>query len=319
MAPGGHVNVYLVQGDKGALLVDTGWNSPQTFAALQEQLHDIGLGFEDITQIVVTHTHFDHYGLVSRLKQLCSAQLIMHKMERTLLESWYMNADYFMHDVEYWLSSNGMPEEELGKSQMYQRAPEVRSIIPVLPEVTFSGGEEIAISSFHFEVIWTPGHTAGHICLYEPEKKILLSGDHILPITTPNISFNPCLPGMSANPLDEYLDSLAEIQGLDVDLILPGHEHVFRNLRGRIEEMFQHHRERKEAILDTIRDEPRVAYQISSEIPWVPEEGGVPWDKLSPFDRRMALMETLSHLESLRVEGRVEKIPKDKVILYAII
>jgi glyoxylase-like metal-dependent hydrolase (beta-lactamase superfamily II) len=303
-----HVNVYLIQGDRGWLLVDTGWDSPEAFAALERQLGELGLSFEDIAQIVITHVHPDHYGLAGKLKQLSKAELALHYREKGLIEIWHIKASQFIQEMSCSLHSNGMPEEGLPK---YQAIPGFGT--PTFPEVTLSDGDVISSGSFHFEVLWTPGHSPGHICLYERGRRILISGDHILPITTSHIGLYPL---WGDSPLDDYLRSLAGMKGLDVDLILPGHEHVFQGLRQRIEELLQHHQERKEAILERIKESPKSAYRIAGEIPWVPEIGGVPFQDLTKDDRRLAMMETLSHLESLWGEGKVGKITTEGIILY---
>lgn len=310
--PPGYVNVYLIQGDRGWLLVDVGWNTQQAFDALQRQLKEIGLGFKDITQIVVTHIHPDHYGLAGRVKQLSQAELAMHRVERDLIETRYIQVDHLLQEVAHWLRSNGIPEDELPQLQKASMLV-IEYVTPTLPEITLYGGEVISTGLFHFEVLWTPGHSPGHICLYEREKRILLSGDHILPITTTNVGIHP---QSGTSPLDDYLNSLTKMKELDVDLILPAHEHIFQGLQQRIEELFQHHRERQAAIAATIKDKPKTAYQIATEIPWMVESGGANWQKLSPLDKRLAVGETLSHLQSLRGKGKIDRMTRDEVIFY---
>jgi glyoxylase-like metal-dependent hydrolase (beta-lactamase superfamily II) len=314
--PSEHVNIYLVQGKEGALLVDTGWNTPENFAILEGGIEELGLGWGNISQIVVTHIHPDHYGLAGKIKQLSPARLAMHRIEKDLIKTWYIDKEGFLRSARASLCSNGMPVEHLPQPQEESWRAELEvlnSVAPVQPDFVLHGGEEISSGGFHFRVLWTPGHSPGHICLYEPQRKLLFSGDHILPITTPNVGY---LPWLSTNPLNDYLDSLSKMKGLDVDLILPGHEHVFQGLRRRIEELFEHHRERKAAITERIKEEPKNAYKIASEIPWIPEKGGVDWQYLSSQDKQLAVMETASHLESLQIEWKVRKIPRDDIILY---
>ena len=96
----GHVNAYLVQGDSGYLLVDSGWNTDEVFDSLQKQLAEIGAEIKDIIRIVVTHIHPDHYGLVGRLKQLCQAEFAMHQVEKGFIESRYINMDKLLQMTE---------------------------------------------------------------------------------------------------------------------------------------------------------------------------------------------------------------------------
>ncbi len=305
-------NVYLIEGDQGWLMVDVGWDTPQAFQALEQQLQEIGLEFKDITKIVITHAHPDHYILADRVKQLSHAELVLHQKEKEHIERRYVEVDSLVQEMTKWMGMNGMPTEELPGLEHSLRAI-VKHVTPVMPDTIIGDGELISAGPFQFQVLWTPGHSQGHICLYEREKRILISGDHILPVTTPNVGIH-FIP--HTNPLDQYLNSLTKMRELDVNLILPAHEHVFQGLQQRIAELFQHHQERKDAVANTIQDEPKTAYQIAAEIPWMKEFGRAGWQGLSPFNRRLALGETLSHLESLTLKGTVEKITNNGLIFY---
>ena len=308
----GYVNIYLVQGDNGYLLVDTGWNSEEAFDSLKRQLAEIGIGFEDISQIVVTHIHPDHYGLVGKLKQLSNAKFALHHLEKDLIELRYINMDELLQQMAQWLHINGVPADELPQLQRASVGM-AKFVAPTLPDITLNGGETIPVGSFSFKVLWTPGHSPGHICLYEPNQKILISGDYILPTITPNISLHP---QSSSNPLDDFLNSLDKVKQLEVDLVLPGHESPFTTLQARIEELIWHHKQRNLEILEKVKAKAKTAYQISTEITWIPESGGVSWHDLAPLDRRIAILETLARLESMRVGGKVDKFSKDSTIYY---
>ena len=106
------------------------------------------------------------------------------------------------------------------------------------------------------------------------------------------------------------------VKQLDVNLVLPAHEHIFTGLQTRVDEIIQHHGQRNSEILETINAEPKTAYQISAEITWMPELGGVRFQNLAPWDKRMAVLEALAHLESMRVDGKVDKFFRDGIIYY---
>jgi glyoxylase-like metal-dependent hydrolase (beta-lactamase superfamily II) len=308
-----YINSYLVQGNNG-LLIDTGWNTEETFDSLKKQLADIGINLEDISQIVVTHAHPDHYGLADRLKRRCSAQVYLHEEERNIIKSRYIDMDGLLQQMAQWLHFNGTPPDELTELQAAS-LPMRKFVTPAMPDVTLYGGETITTGYFSFKVLWTPGHAPGHICLYEPTRKILFSGDHILPTITPNVGLHP---QSSSNPLGDYLDSLNKLKQLDVKLVLPGHEHPFTGLEQRIEELIQHHKRRNSEILETLKANPKTAYQIATGITWMHNVNGVGWDKLGPWDKRMAVLETLSHLEAMRASKEVDKSIKDGIIYYHI-
>jgi len=311
----GYVNIYLIQGDNGCLLVDTGWDSEPAFDSLKRQLAEIGTHFEDISQIVVTHIHPDHCGLAGRLKQLSQVNIALHHLERDLIEP-YSDMPKLMQQGIEWMQINGVPADEFAQvlTQMRATHPEMMKFTPpVLPDTTLHGGEVISVGSFTFKVLWTPGHSPGHICLYEPSHKILISGDHILPTITPNIELHPY---SSDNPLGDYINSLNAVKPLDVNLVLPGHGKPFNGLQLRVEEIIQHHKQRNSVILEAIKAKPKTAYQIANGILWMPELGGVSWRDLAPGDKIMAVSETLAHLESMRFSGEVDKFYKDSIIYY---
>jgi len=308
----GYVNAYLIQGDNEYLLIDTGWNTEEAFDSLKKQLAETGIGFSDISQIVVTHIHPDHYGLAGRLRHLSQAKIALHYVEKGLIESRYINMEELLQQVKQWLHVNGVAGDELLTLQTASVGV-AKFVFTALPDVTLHGGETVSIGLFSFQVLWTPGHSPGHISLYEPTQKILISGDNILPTITPNIGLHP---QSSSNPLGDYLNSLNALKQLDVNLVLPGHENTFNGLKPRIEELIQHHKQRNSEILETVKAKPKTAYQIATEITWMSAINGVGWQKLASWDKRLAMLETMAHLESMRVDGKVGKFFRDGIIHY---
>ncbi|MDP3880275.1 MAG: MBL fold metallo-hydrolase [Dehalococcoidales bacterium] len=310
--PLGYTNTYLIRGNGECLLIDTGWNNEETLQSLQDQLAEIGVGFKDISRIIATHAHPDHYGLAGRLRELSSASIALHSLEEKLITSRYLNADETLRQTGEWLRVNGMPSSELPATQTGPAGAR-RFGAATLPDIILHGGEDIAIGGFNLKVLWTPGHSPGHICLYEPAEKILFSGDHVLPVITPHVS----LQNQSGNnPLVNFLNSLNEVKQLDVKVVLPAHEHLFADLPKRVAEIFQHHEHRNSEILEAIKTGPKTAYQISAAITWMPSLDGVRFQNLAPWDKRMAVSETLAHLEAMRTDSRVDKIPRDSIIYY---
>jgi len=308
----GYVNAYLIEGDNEYLLIDTGWDTEQTFNSLKKQLVEIGADFKDISQITVTHIHPDHYGLAGRLKQLSQAKIALHHLEKNLIASRYINMSESLQQIKKWLHINGVPDDELPTLQTASLGM-AKFVNSIPPDITLYGGETISIGSFSFRTEWTPGHSPGHICLYEPTQKILFSGDHILPTITPNVGLHP---QSNSNPVNDYISSLTMLKELDVNLILPGHERPFTGLQPRIEELIQHHKQRNSEILKTIKTEPKTAYQISVGITWMSDIDGVGWQNLAPWDKRMAILEILAHLESMKVDRKVDKLFKNNTAYY---
>lgn len=222
-----------------------------------------------------------------------------------------MNFDAWLAKMDQWLRMNGAPTESLALLQ--RGSPQAFSrIADAMRDTTVHGGEHLVLGEFDLEIIWTPGHSQGHTCLYEPNRRILLSGDHVLLNITPNVSIHIQSAG---NPLADYLNSLQQTAQLPVNLVLPAHEKTFSDLRKRVMEIERHHEARGQAILAAFDGVPKTAYQIAGLVPW--STNGVSWGELSPFVKRMAVAETLAHLEMLYIRGDLIKSIVDGVVWYS--
>jgi len=207
---------------------------------------------------------------------------------------------------------NGVPGSDLRK-MMEATAPFVKYIDPPKPDVRLKGDEKLSVGKFKFQVIWTPGHTKGNICMYDlGESHVLFSGDHVLPTITPNVSLTPNYAG---DPLGDYLASIDAVGKLDpVSKVLPSHEFVFENLGQRLVEIKRHHEDRLEDALNALRSGKTVsAYEVASKLHWYTGS----WEKLSPWEKRAALMETLAHLQYLALRKKVKKITRGKKVYFS--
>lgn len=310
-----YTDTYLVEGNRGWLLIDTSWDTANSFQALENQIKELGLVFGNISQMVLTHTHIDHYGLAYKVKQLSRATLYFHQAEKALIQQRYADPDGYLIQWSQHLKDNGMPEAELPK---LQRPPSQARVSPppcIFPDSSLQGGETISTGLFDLEVFWTPGHSPGHICLYESTQKVLFSGDHILPVTIPNVSY----PQPTENPLGKYLASLNQLAQLEANLVLPAHEHSFNNLQHRIGEIATYRQRRLSVIIQVLKTGPRTPYEIALNIPWLirsEKDKGTAFADLAIWDKRLALGETTAHLELLRCEGKVQRSTRNNVFLY---
>ena len=307
-----YTNVYVIEGSDGHILVDSGWDSQESLWALQEGIKGANLKLRDIKKVVITHIHPDHYGLSTKIKQICGAQVAIHRIDAGFIFPRYKDFDDLIKKTEELLRQNGAPEDELlqlKEASLWMN----KYVTPDLPEVKLEDGDTISNDSFEFEVLWTPGHSPGHVCLYERERKFILTGDHVLYDTVPHIGFNP---QSGDNPLGDYISSLKKLERLKVNFILPGHGPVFNALGLRIENILQHHEERKRAIMRSLHDGLKTAYEIAQQIPWMGNEGGTAFQDLPVWDRRMAVTETIAHLKLLVEEDRVGNVDMDGASLY---
>lgn len=311
----GYVSVYVVEGSKGNILVDSGWGSSEALWAFREGLKGDFLKFQDINWIVITHIHPDHYGLASKLKEFCGAEVVMHKVEAELINSRYKDFKALLKEMEEELSKNGVPPSEL--SELKEASLWIKQFVsPDLPDVILDDGDKLSNGSFEFEVLRTPGHSPGHICLYEPSKRWLFCGDHILFETTPHVGFHP---QSGDNPLRDYIKSLKALEALQVNFIFPGHGPVFNSLKLRVAEILHHHEQRKRAIMEALDEGLKTAYQIATEAPWSSEAGSAAFKDLMPWDRRLAILEVIAYLRLLTSEdkvGNIEQVDRKGVSLY---
>ncbi len=303
--PLGNLLAYLVKGDRGYLLIDAGWPSKDGFKALERQVKDLGLSFADISTIVITHFHMDHFGLAAQVKEASGAQIAIHRIEVETPRPWRSKQD-FEKVMAPILRRNGMPESYLDELMKHEDShgppPGVQDAF--VADRRLEEGHVLDLGNRKLEIIWTPGHSPGHVCLYDRENRVLFSGDHILPVITPNVGL---YPGSAQNPLGDFLRSLAKFDSLDVQVVLPAHEHVFNDLPQRLRQLRHHHEARLEAMLRSMDGGAKTAYDVASGVPW--DIG--PWKDFSAHDRRSAMAETMAHLEFLRREGRAVRSERD--------
>ena len=307
--PLGWVLPYLIPGDDGYTLIDCGWNTEEAFAALERELNELRLTFDDIKRLLVTHVHPDHYGLAGRIKEVCGAQVIIHQRERDFIRSRYRNPGQLLERVGIWLTENGVPKaeiEDLQRSSMPARS----WVVPVEPDAVLWGGETIDFGMYRFEVYWTPGHSPGHMCFYDRAQRVILTGDHVLPSITPNVGLHPQQQG---NPLGDYLASLERLAPLEVEQVLPAHEYTFTDLQGRLKGIVEHHHERLDEMIAIVSQRGRAtAYDVASGIVWTIGT----FDRFTSWMRRAAISETLAHLEYAVYEGRLRQVRDDGIQKY---
>jgi glyoxylase-like metal-dependent hydrolase (beta-lactamase superfamily II) len=173
-------------------------------------------------------------------------------------------------------------------------------------------GDTISIGGYVFKCIATPGHTWGHMCLYEPNKKIFVAGDHVLNDITPNIQ----LWSDEWDPLKEYLASLDKVYELDIELVLPGHRGIFKNCKERIQELKDHHQKRLDEIISILEESSKNAFQIASQMSW--DIICDSWDLFPVSQKWFATGEAIAHLKYLVEKGIIRREMQGQKIVFSI-
>lgn len=272
----GHVHAYLLPGDDGWTVVDTGVGLPDAKERWASELEQAG---GPVARIFVTHFHPDHVGAAADLHELTGAPVYQGVLDYAQCELVWGNPAWSERLLE-WFSLHGVPddvtEELVGQSSVYR--PFIRyQRDPILMEA----GERLD----GWELVDAPGHADGQLCLLK--DGILVAADHVLGRISPTVGL---WPASRADPLGDYLGALERTVALDPSVALPGHGDVIEDPAGRARDLQEHHRIRLEEAAAALSSEPRTGYEVS-----FPMFG----DDLKPASRRFAVAETLSHLERL--------------------
>lgn len=309
-----HLNTYLIKSGEKNLLVDTGLNFAQTFQCLCEGLSKAELKAEDLTEILFTHFHVDHVGLIPKFREASkNVKFLIHHVEAEISRRMCENFEENLRRMENFLKANGAPTSlaiNLSKFHPAFFTPQVFEELAATQH-TLEDGQQITLGNYNFKVLWTPGHSPGHVCLYEPHLKVLISGDHLLPTISPHIA--QFMDG--TDPLTDYLNSLDKVERLEVSLVLPAHEEAFTSFHERIAQLKEHHKSRLNEVLSGLEEVSSTAFTLASKIQW--NVGYKSWDEFPPFQKYLALGETLAHLNFLERRGLVKKAEVDKLIFYS--
>jgi len=297
------VYLYLLEGDEGLTLVDCGPNLAVAHDSLSKFLAGISRRFSDIKLIIITHYHVDHYGYAGELQRLTGAEIAMHRIGAGLVKGYESGSRGYIAEVVRQAACYGMPREYIDIIKPFFGAmQEVAS--PARIDRLLEDGDEISVGGSRYVVLWTPGHSPDHICLYSSERKVLLSGDHLLQEITPHVGIDT-LKGV--NPLKDYLRSLKRMRDYNIALALPGHGPVINDPQGRVDEILRHHDERMRLMSEAVARGPRTAYEVSLEI----------WgEELPLLEKPLALAETVQHLELLVEEGKLHKVTRNSVFYF---
>ena len=301
-----HVHIFALVHNGKVALFDTGVNTPEAFSKLEGSLKSIGKTIRDIDQIFITHFHTDHCGIAGRIKDISGASIYMSEIDRQRIHS-DQESGVDINQIKTFYRRQGLTEKSIDalvELLVFFR----KATIPFRVDTCLADYECRKVGDREVEVIPVPGHTSGQVCFFFRKEGILLSGDHILPHITPNLSPDPYNPDF--RPLKSFLDSLTKVENLPVVKVYPSHGEPFPNLKARVEEMKEHHQERKNLVFDSVKGGRKTSFQVSLDIFG---------ENLPEFDQFLAVNETYSHLIELREDGLIQEIKTEKLLVYAAI
>ncbi len=296
-----YLNSYVIIGSR-ALIIDTGFNLDICYQEIRKGLEEIGVDLSRV-DIFATHLHADHLGLAGRL----SDEIYISKIDAEIAVESVLHPEYWDNLAEFY-RKNGFPPGEAEKVSKIH--PAVKYSPKVIQFNFLKEGDVLEYGDFRLEVLHTPGHTPGHLCLYESDKKILFSGDHILFDITPNITHWEAFD----DSLGDYLRSLDKIYELEVEKTLPGHRNFYGNHRKRIEELKDHHRRRLEEALNAVKSGYRTAWEIAQRITW--DLDYEDWNELPTMQKWFAVGETIAHLNYLEKRKIVRREDSDIICFF---
>lgn len=290
-----HGNAWAIASDGGVVMFDTGIGGKGKLRQLDLALAQAGFGVEDVRLVVCTHSHTDHYGLGGAIVEAAGCELWMHpRWEHVRLLADDPTAA-FEQRLEV-ARQSGVP---LASLERYReaRSGDTETGIDLIkePDRDLVPGVEVETDLGTWQVVETPGHAPSHVVLHQPERKLLISGDHLLGRTV--LFFDH---GNSPDPVGEFCASLERVEPLAVDLVLPGHGRTFRDPEAKIAESRRQVEELVGKVREALGAGERTAFEIVGDI--------VGPDGVKTPASAWVLQIVLSCLDHLALAGEVRKI-----------
>jgi len=309
---GGPVNVYLVEEADGRLLMfDAGLGSEEAQGALAAGFAALGRRFDEVSRIVVSHGHVDHYGAARFVQERHggSPPVYVHPADAPkITETGRRWRDQLPLYGKY-LARLGVPADVLAAVaregekgfRLARRVPEARPL---------GEGDRLQTRHLALEVLHMPGHTPGLVCLYDRARRLFFSDDHLLERVSPNplIELGPNGEAGVFRPLLAYLESVARLRALPVDLVLPGHGPPFSGHVAVIDRLVGFYGKRQARIRELLQAGPMTAYEVSRAL----------FPSARPGDVFLTISETIANLEVLEERREVTRAERDGVLLHGL-
>lgn len=300
----GPVNVYLIKNDP-MTLIDVGPATKEANRFVRESLESLGVDIKDIKRIIITHAHPDHYGLVQEIVDSTHATVLIHDFEVKKAKG---GQGQYLALLPFLLET-GIPTEIL--NGIVNSRDKVAQVSHKNVEyVGLKGGESIVFDGGELKVMHLPGHSPGHVCLYDPGQKHFFAGDFLLSQITPNpvMEPDPINKGQRLPTLKQYLNGLDYVETLDISMVCPGHGGVFSDYKGVINTGRRHHKRQFDQIMKQLKGQELNTFQISKKI----------YPQLQGWEVFLGLSEIQAHLDFLSGCRKIDCYKKQGVTYYTI-
>lgn len=285
------VNVYALPHRDGVTLVDGGQGGmPAARQALDAGLRELGFKLSQITEILVTHAHSDHYTLATELRAEVGCRVRLGEGESPNIEA-------VLSGRRTGLSAR----LRRGGSSSRVKSPSAGTVEWEAPDAWLRHGDVVTVPGIEpiaLRVIETPGHTRGHVVFRADAQRLTFTGDHLLPRITPSIGYEP---HPSESPLSRFLASLELLRGMPDTRMLAAHGPITPSVHARVSELLQHHHVRLAECAAAVT-RPSTALDVARRLHWTSRQ--TPYDRLDAFNQMLSVNETLAHLDVL-VENEV--------------
>jgi glyoxylase-like metal-dependent hydrolase (beta-lactamase superfamily II) len=291
-----HGNAWALAAGDGIVLVDTGYHEPGSMAHLERAMEMVNLRVEHVRLVACTHAHSDHYGQAGPILDRAHCPLWMHPNHEHMTKLAENPGARLEQRIEI-AAQSGVPRAALEAYREANKGASFGIARVVEPDRDLLPGVTIETDLGSWQVVETPGHAPSHVCLFQPERRLLISGDHLLGRVSLYYDY-----GYTPDPAGEFLRSLDAVEDLDARLCLPGHGRTFTDVAGHIHANRETVAERVQKVLDAISVEPLTAFEV------IPHVYG---EQVTAATGNWWLSETLAYLTHLDVTGRAERVGTD--------
>jgi glyoxylase-like metal-dependent hydrolase (beta-lactamase superfamily II) len=291
-----HVNAFAIAAGSGVVLVDTGLDEPGALGQLERALDQAGLRLEHVRLLACTHAHSDHYGLAGPILRQAGCELWMHPNHGHMTRAAADPERMLERRIEV-ARQSGVPADTLARYESERRGQGIGVAEVVLPDRDLVAGARVETDLGVWEVHETPGHAPSHVVLHQPDRGLLLSGDHILGRVSLYYDY-----GYTPDPAGEFLNSLDVVDRLDVQLVLAGHGRPRRDASALVAANRREVHERIARVREALARGPRTPFEI------VPALMG---DAPSQMMLGWGLSEVLCYLRHLELRGEAFRQGED--------